>query len=221
MHPSSDLLETLRRDGLLVRDKLLPQAVFDGYARRVRSSWKSREGWVTRVKGPGEAKALPIQPSDKVREIGVLLDAYSSSNPESFSYLYHSLHESNDNACLIKDIAQDTIAAWQDFITHLIVFPYQTNFSLTAYTPHCRLTSHTDYSTDTDPYRLTLLLYFGGEGDDIVPLYFNFAGHQHRVTPQRNRSVLFVPTPETEHWIEPVPHSSTQSVRLAFSGWLI
>lgn len=213
--------EILRRDGLLVRDDLLANTIFSDYARRARNSWQSQEGWMTRVKGPGVEQTFPLLPKEKVQEIGSFLDACSMSNPDEFCYLYHSLNKSNENKGLIEEITRDVIKAWQDCLSNLIAFPYKTNFSLTAYTPHCRLTSHTDYSSVGEPYRLTLLLYFGGEADGVEPLYFKFNEHQQRIMPRRNRSVLFVPTLETEHWIQPVPESPTQSVRLAFSGWLM
>ncbi|MEG1312704.1 MAG: 2OG-Fe(II) oxygenase [Bacilli bacterium] len=222
MQFNDDLIK-FQRDGFLVKDATIPQSLFADFDRQVNNSWQSGKNWITRIKGIGEAKSFPLQSGDKVKQIGALLDDYSKYDPKGFYYLFHSLQEEDDSSFLIKKIKAEMLAAWEDYILRLVSTPYTTHFSLTSYTSFCRLSPHTDYSTKNNPYRLALLLYFGNSQEDIstAPLYFSFREKKHCIEPQKNRSVLFIPTPETLHWIEQVPNDGTLSARLAFSGWLI
>lgn len=209
-------------DELLVRDNLLPMPLFAEFDGQVRRSWQTQQGWMTRLKGLGKARALPVQSLDQTKEIATLLDIYSGYATSEFSYLYHSMHEMHDESGLIQAIGREVIAAWEDRIPRLLARPYETNFSLTAYTPYCRLTPHTDYTAEARPYRLTLLLYFGGDGDnEQAPLHFNYGGRHRIIEARRNRSVLFVPSATTEHWINPIAQRDPEPLRLAFSGWLL
>lgn len=216
-----DWAAEVERDGLFIRDEIFTPPVFEEFDRAVRCSWEQSTGWHTRIKGPGAARAIPLQGTAQTAQIGALLKAHEAAHPAEFTYLYHSLHESRDQSGIIRTIGDALITEWRECIEDLVDPPFRTNFSLTAYTPHCQLTSHTDHAVGHEPYRLTLLFYLSGSGAGLAPLHFEFNGKRKVIQALPNRSVMFVPSTATNHWIEPVVSTDPRALRLAFSGWLI
>lgn len=220
MRPINEIREALQRDGFAVQDALLPKSVFDELDRRVAESWRSGIGWSTRVKGAGPSHLLPLQSGTRLRKVAALIDCVMAGSADSFTYLYHQLHNERDESGLLDRIEEVTCSAWRDVIGHLVGPFDRTNFSLTAFTPGCRLERHTDYG-GKHAYRLTILLYFSSKGESEVPLMFGDSKTPISIQPVPNRSVIFVPSTATTHWIEPVPFEENYPVRLAFSGWLL
>ncbi|MDC9597093.1 2OG-Fe(II) oxygenase [Xenorhabdus anantnagensis] len=221
---TGSMKDTLENAGFIYRDNFLPNDVFQNLNQEVIKSWHKGTGWRTRVKGTTEAKVLPLQSLANVQKIRSLLNKQMESRYSGFSYLYHSLHQDNDEVGLVSQIRTEVIKGWSAEIRALIGHWDQTNFSLTAYTPFCFLDMHTDYVPDAARYKLTLLLYFGGEGmfPEQADLVFDYRGQKTAIPAIPNRSVLFVPSPETNHGI---PSGSVDPsihfCRLAFSGWLL
>ncbi|MET3234181.1 UNVERIFIED_ORG: hypothetical protein ABIC54_006397 [Burkholderia sp. 1263] len=211
----------LARDGVLIQDEILARPDFEEFDRAARCCWQQMTGWRTRVKGPGAARDIELQDPTAMGRIGALLDAHETANPGEFTYLYSSLHQSRDQSGTVRKIGHALIGAWHGSVGELLAPPFDTNFSLTAYTPHCRLAQHTDFSLGTSPYRLTLLLFFCNTDAGLAPLHFEFKGKRQVIRAVPNRSVLFVPSPATNHWIEPVVSTDPGVLRLAFSGWLL
>ncbi len=215
-----EIRDALRRDGYAVQDALLPWAVFDDLDGRVLESWRNRIGWNTSVKGPGPCRHLPLQLGDSARPIADLVDRVTDGGGDSFTYLYHQLRKDQDESGLVRRIEEVTCDAWREAISHLVGPFERTSFSLTAFTPGCRLEPHTDHG-GKDVYRLTILLYFTGTGTGTVPLMFGDSKVPAIIKPTPNRSVIFVPSTASTHWIDRVPFNGDHTVRLAFSGWLL
>ncbi|OXS99075.1 hypothetical protein B7H23_12780 [Notoacmeibacter marinus] len=214
----------LETNGFISRDDFLPDDTFRALNDRVLQSWEGGNGWRTRVKGPAEAKVLPLQPPSKTLKIRSLLDEQANGANSGFSYLYHSLHQENDDAGLIARISTAVIEEWNPVIKELIGKWDRTNFSLTAYTPPSFLDSHTDHDPSGPRYQITLLLYFGDAGKQTkqAGLVFDYLGRKSIIPATPNRAVLFVPSPETNHGIPRANVNGTPAyTRLAFSGWLI
>ena len=209
--------EALEQCGFLVRDKLLPQLVFERHKQAVLQSWNSGNGWATRIKAGPEAKIFSRQDQSALEQIEPLVRAHAKNG--EFQYLYHSMHEGRDEVGVIHSIFADVRAAWSDVIDLVAPDATKTNLSLTSFTPGCFLDAHNDHGDGSSKYRVTLLLYFGSESAEAGGLVFNYRGKKDVIAPLQNRSVLFVPTSETEHWIERVPNDSAP--RLALSGWLL
>lgn len=215
-----EISAALERDGFAVVDDLLPRAVFDNLDARVRASWRCGSGWKTRVKGPGTSRSLPLTSGDSLRQIAELVDRADDSSGDVFTYLYHQLHADRDESGLVRSIEEFALAAWRDVIENLVGHFDKTNFSLTAFNEGCRLARHTDHGGEI-AYRLTMLLYFTSEGSSEVPLMFCGKTAPARIIPRPNRSVIFVPSVDTTHWIDPVSCEDECGARIAFSGWLI
>lgn len=212
----TDALRILKEKGVLVRDDLLPSETFDIHRSAVQNSWSSGTGWNTRIKAGSEAKTFPRQSQDAVDKLRELVRGHED---KTFQYLYHSMHEENDTRSAIKPILHDVRRAWADVIDQIAPKTRATNFSLSSFTPGCFLDEHTDHTDNENPYLVTILLYFGGAAEGQGGLIFDFDGHRQTISPNANRSILFVPTPETAHWIETVPNGAAP--RLALSGWLL
>lgn len=212
-------LEALAKRSFAIRDDLLPEPIFRELDAQVLASWLSGIGWKTRIKGVGAPKILPLQANLQTQKLGALIDSVEARDAQAFTYIYHQLHCSNDRSALVQRIEVAAIAAWREVVDRSAGIYAGTNFSLTAFTPGCRLAPHTDHG-GRDAYRLTILLYFTGEGSTHEPLCFGDRGHPARIYPRPNRSVVFAPSKATNHWIEPVPSSEGSSARLAFSGWI-
>ncbi len=220
MRSIDEIRAALERDGFAVADDLLPRPVFEDLDARVLASWRGGIGWNTRVKGPGASRNLPLSAGDRLRQIAELVDGVDEGSGDVFTYLYHQLHADRDESGLVRGIEDVALAAWCEAIDRLVGPFDRTNFSLTAFTPGCRLARHTDHGGER-AYRLTILLYFTGEGSSEVPLMFGGSEAPARIVPQPNRSVIFVPSAVTTHWVDPVPFEDQGTARLAFSGWLI
>jgi hypothetical protein len=220
MRSIDEICAALERDGFAVADDLLPRPVFEDLDARVLASWRGGSGWNTRVKGPGPSRNLSLETGDRLRQIATLIDRLDDGSGDVFTYLYHQLHADRDESGLVRSIEEVALAAWREAIDHLVRSFERTNFSLTAFSPGCRLARHTDYSGE-GAYRLTILLYFTGEGSNDVPLMFGGSEAPARIVPRPNRSVIFVPSAATTHWIDPVSFEDEGTARLAFSGWLI
>ncbi|RCW23341.1 hypothetical protein DFR48_107213 [Ciceribacter lividus] len=225
MLPSADSVRTsLDTSGFVSRDDFLPDDTFRALNELVLQSWNGGNGWRTRVKGPGGARVLPLQPPSRIAKIRSLLDEHANSASSEFSYLYHSLHEENDESGLIGKITAAVIEGWNPLINDLIGEWSHTNFSLTAYTPSCFLDSHTDHDPGVSRYQITLLLYFGDAGKETqqAGLVFDYLGKRSIIPASPNRAVMFVPSPETNHGIPRADETvASDYARLAFSGWLI
>lgn len=215
-----EIRDAMQRDGYMVQDELLPRSVYNELDRLVLESWRCGIGWNTRVKGPSASRLLPLQTGARLQQVAHLIDRVMDEDCDSFTYLYHQLHNDRDEDGLVRRIEEATCAAWHKAILHLIGHFDRTNFSLTAFTPGCRLERHTDYGGN-DAYRMTMLLYFTGEGTSEVPLMFGDGNAPTCIRPLPNRSVIFIPSASTSHWISPVPFEDDHTVRLAFSGWLL
>lgn len=220
MRAFEEIHATLERDGFAVADDLLPGPVFDDLDARVLASWRTGVNWNTRVKGPGRPRILPLATGTCLSQITELIDRVDDGGGDVFTYLYHQFHEGCDQRGLVRSIEEVVVTAWRETIEHLVGPFERTNFSLTAFSPGCRLARHTDHGGE-GAYRLTMLLYFSGEGSCEIPLMFGNGVPPARIYPRPNRSVIFVPSAETTHWIDPVPFQEERTVRLAFSGWLI
>lgn len=216
----NSMLDQLERDGFLVRDNLLHDNVIQHHKSTVQYSWDVGDGWMTRVKAGDTAKVFARQDQKKLTQIKKLVR--NGTSYQGFQYLYHSLHQKSDTTGFIAPILHDVKTAWGDIIAAVAPDTQSTNFSLTAFTPGCFLDAHNDYRDGSNAYRVTLLLYFGGQTDTSQSgggLVFDYRGKQQTIEPRYNRSILFVPTPETNHWIAALPERS--SPRLALSGWLL
>jgi hypothetical protein len=220
MQPTDNILASVARDGFALKDDFLPGALFAELDALVLAAWRDGTGWRTRVKGPGRSSKVPLQSGANVRRIGQLLDQVGGVEGNHFSYLYHQLHVDDDVNNLVRRIEQASLEAWGEATERLIGRYDRTNFSLTAFTAGCRLSPHTDHG-GKDAYRLTMLLYFTGEGGSEVPLMFGDETTPVCIAPRPNRSVIFLPSPATTHWIAPVPIEDHHTARLAFSGWLL
>lgn len=220
MQSIDNIRAALKRDGFAVADDLLPRPIFEDLDARVLASWRGGIGWNTRVKGPGTPRNLPLAVGEHLHQIAELVDRVDEGNGDVFTYLYHQLHADCDETGLIRSIEEVALAAWREAIEQLVGPFDRTNFSLTAFTPGCRLARHTDHGGQS-AYRLTILLYFTGEGSSEGPLMFGGGEAPARIAPRPNRSVIFVPSKTTTHWIDPVPFKRDESARIAFSGWLI
>lgn len=149
MRSINEICDALQRDGFAVQDALLPKSVFDELDKRVVESWRSGIGWGTRVKGLGPSHLLPLQLGTRLRKVAALIDCVMDGSGDSFTYLYHQLHKDRDESGLLHRIEEVTCAAWREVIGHLVGPFDRTNFSLTAFTPGCRLERHTDFGGRT------------------------------------------------------------------------
>ncbi|WP_268874929.1 2OG-Fe(II) oxygenase [Cereibacter johrii] len=220
MHSIDDIRAALKRDGFALADDLLPRPIFEDLDARVLASWRGGIGWNTRVKGPGTSRNLSLATGDRLHQIAALVDRVDEGSGDVFTYLYHQLHADRDESGLVRSIEEVALAAWREAIKHLIGPFERTNFSLTAFTPGCRLARHTAHGGES-AYRLTILLYFTGEGSSEGSLMFGGSEAPACIAPRPNRSVIFVPSATTTHWINRVPFGKAKSARIAFSGWLI
>lgn len=210
--------------GFICRDNFLPNDLFRQLNNEVIQSWNEGTGWRTRIKGSTEAKVLLLQPSSNVKKLRSLFNVKNKFRSSDFSYLYHSLHQDNDETGLVSKIRDVVIKGWMTEITELIENWGQTNFSLTAYTQFCFLDMHTDYVPSPPRYKLTLLLYFGNKGmaSEQADLVFDYRGQKTKISAIPNRSVLFIPSPDTNHGIpRGTVVDTVQFCRLALSGWLL
>lgn len=210
-------IEALEQYGFLMRDELLATDVFERHKEAALRSWESGSGWATRIKAGSEAMVLARQDQSALEQIEPLIRAHSEDG--EFQYLYHSMHEDQDDAGIIPPILADVRAAWSDVISLVAPDAVDTNLSLTSFTPGCFLDAHNDLGDGSNKYLATLLLYFGSGNAEAGGLVFDFRGSRDLIVPVQNRSVLFVPTSDTEHWIERIPGGAKP--RLALSGWLL
>lgn len=212
------LNETLERDGVLIKENLLPKASFNQYRKLVNQSWREGTNWSTKIKIDNQNGILPRQPDSKISFITE--NVRQRKSDDEFQYLYHAMHQSKDSNNLVLTIVQEVRDAWHTELSHIAPSATKTSFSLTCFTPGCFLDPHNDHSQGENPFAVTLLLYFGsddqGEGGGLV---FNYRGTKRVIEARSNVGVLFVPSPETEHWVDLMPENAHP--RLALSGWLL
>lgn len=212
------LNETLARDGVLVRENLLPDALFNTHRARVVESWRNGTAWETRIKIDDENRILPRQPNSAMP--GIAEQIRQRRSDSTFQYLYHSMHESKDTDGIVMPIVEDVRRAWRMELAQIAPAAETTSFALTSFNPGCFLDPHNDHSDSEKPFAVTLLLYFGSQDmEDSGGLVFNYRGKKRVIQARANVGVLFVPSPETEHWVEPIPMQA--GARLALSGWLL
>ena len=213
-----DVSETLERDGVLVRENLLPPALFEMHRARVRSSWHSGADWETRIKVGADNRILPRQPDNAME--GIAEQVRQRRSDGGFQYLYHSMHQSKDSQGIVLPIVEDVRQAWRAELAQVAPTAEMTSFALTSFTPGCFQDAHNAHSESDTPFAVTLLLYFGAQDvEDSGGLVFNYRGTKRVIQALANVGVLFVPSPETEHWVDPMP--SGADARLALSGWLL
>ena len=207
-------------NGFAVVDNLLVRSQYCLLKSRVRSSWESGDDWRTRVKGPGSATKVPLQKGDKLRQIATLVDRVEATDKARFTYLFHQLHADDDKAGLVKATEEAVLSIISNTIGLVVGGYRRTSFSLTAFTPGCRLRPHTDHG-GSEAYRLTVILYFSEPTDCEAPLMFDGSARTpHRIEARPNRLVIFLPSATSIHWVDRVPDGNG-TARLAFSGWLI
>lgn len=216
--------EDYLKHGFVVRDNFLPEDVFNELALRAQSSWKSRQGWRLRLKGAAKPISLPLQEAAALEDIRNLIDKKKAADPTCFTYMFHSLQEVDDDHGLVAAMSIGVIQGWEDLISEIGLSWSETNFSITAFSKLCFLDSHTDHQDINNPYQLTLLLYLSSEVESRdKALCFDFNGIVSTIEARPNRSVAFVPSSSSNHWIERSlsRDSSLFAPRLALSGWLI
>ncbi|MEL6242985.1 MAG: 2OG-Fe(II) oxygenase [Pseudomonadota bacterium] len=218
MQALDGLNETLARDGVIVRENLLPDTWFDMHRARVIESWHNGTAWETRIKVGDDNRILPRQPESAMP--GIAEQVRQSKSDNAFQYLYHSMHESKDTHGIVLPIVEDVRQAWRTELARIAPSANMTSFSLTSFNTGCFLDPHNDHSGNEKPFAVTLLLYFGSQDvEDSGGLVFNYRGRKRVIPAKANVGVLFVPSPETEHWVEPIPMQA--GARLALSGWLL
>jgi hypothetical protein len=212
------LNETLERDGVLVRENLLPDALFHMHRARVVESWRNGTDWETRIKVGNDNRILPRQPDSAMP--GIAEQVRKRRSDSTFQYLYHSKHQSKDSEGVVLPIVRDVRQSWRAELARIAPAAEMNSFALTSFNPGCFLDPHNDHSDSDNPFAVTLLLYFGSQDvEDSGGLVFNYRGTKRLIQANANVGVLFVPSPETEHWVDPIPMHA--SARLALSGWLL
>lgn len=218
MHVLDEVSETLERDGVLIRENLLPQALFEMHRARVVESWRNGGDWETRIKVGDDNRILPRQPDGAMP--GIAEQVRQRRSDGGFQYLYHSMHQSKDSQGVVLPIVEDVRQAWRAELARIAPAAEMTSFALTSFNPGCFLDAHNDHSESDKPFAVTLLLYFGSQDvEDSGGLVFNYRGTKQVIQARANVGVLFVPSPETEHWLDPIPTGA--GARLALSGWLL
>jgi hypothetical protein len=220
-----NLSDILKDEGCIVIDNFLPESEFQKLNAKVQHSWTTKDSWYTRVKARGKFKLIPYQKGNKVFAIRKELDKVRSRYPDSFTYLYHALHESNDQHGLVDNIKKTIINNFAsqplNDIAHIST---DSSFSLTAFTSGCYLDFHTDCPSENVPYLLTVILYFGlGRPNKESGLTFRYRNKESTIDCTPNRCVIFIPTDETIHGVavNKYLHLKDDIPRLAFSGWLL
>ena len=222
----NNIFQTMKNDGYIVIDNFLPEYEFHKLNEKVKISWKKKESWHTRVKPKGKFRLLPYQKSEKTLSIRKELDKIRFSCADSFTYLYHALHESNDKNGLIKKIKNTIISKLMEQpIREIADASSDSSFFLTAFTSGYYLDFHTDCPSEDVPYALTKLLYFGSCSSSIndAGLIFRYHNRVSVIDCNPNRCVVFIPNKETLHGVamDKCISIDEDNPRLAFSGWLL
>jgi Rps23 Pro-64 3,4-dihydroxylase Tpa1-like proline 4-hydroxylase len=219
------MIKELKENGFLLRDNFLPRPLFKRLQEQVLDAWNCKKQWNTKVKGAGAPVTLPYQDQAKLKLIRDLLDNEKQTRSNDFTYLYHTMNDSQCEGNLVAEIYPHIISGWCDELRMLAVGYKTAEFSLTAFGPYCYLDSHTDFSTnDAAPYQIALILYLQSAAlNEDGCLQFDYMGKSVRIAATANRSVLFVPTHQTNHSVSPLTAASEMfdHPRLAVSGWLI
>ncbi len=213
------LQRQLKDNGYIIVDDFFGPSLFKVLNKLVLQTWSSQKDWCTKVRHKGksfETSMLDIHQREKV----ATKINQSSFDHSRFSYIYHTATPACSD--LVDSISNKAIEQWLPTLG-IPWKSYKTQFSLTAFNRHCFIDNHNDYTSGTTmpPYLVTIIVYFGEDTEmsHESPLVFNYKGNEKHIEPKPNRSVMFIPTKDTIHRVEP-NLSSTDRARLALSGWL-
>lgn len=108
---------------------------------------------------------------------------------------------------------EDVLQAWGAELTRIALAAEATSFNT-----GCFLDLRNDHSDRGTRFVVKLLLYSCSQDvEDTSGLISNYRGTKRMIQAKANVKVLFVPSPETEYWVESIP----MHAHLAPSGWLL